>query len=53
MEDSIELFYSMFNNQFLLKCSFILFLNKKDLFEAKLQHIALNKFFPEYDGKKK
>ena len=30
-----------------------LFLNKKDLFETKLQHIALNKFFPKYDGKKK
>ncbi|KAH7689578.1 heterotrimeric G protein alpha subunit 4, partial [Aphelenchoides avenae] len=46
MEDCIELFNSMYHNEFLRKSSFILFLNKKDLFEEKLKHVSLAKFFP-------
>uniref|UniRef100_A0A0M3IHC8 G-protein alpha subunit n=1 Tax=Ascaris lumbricoides TaxID=6252 RepID=A0A0M3IHC8_ASCLU len=49
--DSVELFDEMLNNRYLLLCSFILFLNKKDLFEEKLQRIPLSKYFPNYKGK--
>ncbi|KAH7714566.1 guanine nucleotide-binding protein G(o) subunit alpha [Aphelenchoides avenae] len=52
MEDCIELFNSMYHNEFLRKSSFILFLNKKDLFEEKLKHVSLAKFFPTYSGKR-
>jgi GTPase SAR1 family protein len=50
LEDSVELFNSMYHNEFLRKCSFILFLNKKDIFEEKLRHVSLSKFFPGYAG---
>uniref|UniRef100_A0A915EMZ0 Uncharacterized protein n=1 Tax=Ditylenchus dipsaci TaxID=166011 RepID=A0A915EMZ0_9BILA len=50
MEDSVDLFNSMYKNGFLHKCSFILFLNKKDLFEEKLKHVPLSKFLPQYTG---
>nr|CAD2157593.1 unnamed protein product [Meloidogyne enterolobii] len=49
MDDSIELFRAMFYNQFLFKCSFILFLNKKDLFEHKLRYVPLKKFYPLFE----
>ena len=50
MRDSLELFTQMFKNQFLRKSSFILFLNKKDLFENKLSYSPLEKYFPKYEG---
>lgn len=49
MEDSIDLFRAMFYNQFLAKCSFILFLNKKDLFEQKLRYVPLQTFYPAFE----
>ena len=51
MVDSEELFYTMFQNNYMLKSSFILFFNKKDLFEDKLKHVDLKQFFPTYQGK--
>jgi hypothetical protein len=41
----------MFTNEFLRKASFILFLNKKDIFEDKMEHVELRKFFPSYAEK--
>lgn len=35
---------------FVLQCSFILFLNKKDLFEQKLKYVPLQKFYPPFEG---
>lgn len=49
MDDSIELFRAMFYNPFLAKCSFILFLNKKDLFEQKLRYVPLQKFYRNFE----
>jgi hypothetical protein len=50
MVDSEELFYTMFKNNYMLKSSFILFFNKKDLFEDKLKYVDLKQFYPEYKG---
>ncbi|VDM41322.1 unnamed protein product [Toxocara canis] len=48
LADSIDLFNQMLNNKYLLHCSFILFLNKKDLFEDKLRRVRLSKYFRAY-----
>uniref|UniRef100_A0A183BZA5 Guanine nucleotide-binding protein subunit alpha n=1 Tax=Globodera pallida TaxID=36090 RepID=A0A183BZA5_GLOPA len=53
MKDSIELFRAMFFNQFLIRSSFILFFNKKDLFEKKLRHVPLHKFYPTFEDRTK
>jgi guanine nucleotide-binding protein G(o) subunit alpha len=50
MKESLLLFDSIFNNKYFVKTSFILFLNKKDLFEEKIKHSPLTVCFPEYDG---
>ncbi len=50
MEESMGLFDSICNSKWFLKTSMILFLNKKDLFEEKIQQISINVCFPEYDG---
>jgi hypothetical protein len=50
LDDSVELFNQMYNNEFLRKCSFILFLNKKDILEHKVEHVEFSKFFPSYKG---
>ncbi|KAJ3344133.1 Guanine nucleotide-binding protein G(t) subunit alpha-2, partial [Kappamyces sp. JEL0680] len=46
--DSIVLFEQITSHPLLTKKSFILFLNKRDLFEKKIRKIHLDKFFPEY-----
>lgn len=50
MIESIKLFDSICNNKWFTETSIILFLNKKDLFEAKIQHSPLRVCFPEYTG---
>lgn len=50
VEDSVELFKRMFYNEFLLGVQFILFLNKKDLFEERLKIAPLEKYFPTFQG---
>jgi guanine nucleotide-binding protein G(o) subunit alpha len=50
MTESLHLFETIFNNRFFVKTSFILFLNKRDLFEEKIKHSPLTACFPEYDG---
>ncbi|KAI6191065.1 hypothetical protein M3Y97_00187300 [Aphelenchoides bicaudatus] len=51
LDDSVELFFNMYNNEFLRRCSFILFLNKKDILENKIQHTHFSKYFSNYKGK--
>ncbi|VDM80139.1 unnamed protein product [Strongylus vulgaris] len=48
--DSIDLFNDIVKNEFLKTCSFILFLNKVDLFKAKLSHTQLADYFNNYNG---
>jgi len=50
MKESLKLFDSICNLPFFAKTSMILFLNKKDLFEEKIQKSPLSICFPEYDG---
>ncbi|KAK5981973.1 Guanine nucleotide-binding protein alpha-5 subunit [Trichostrongylus colubriformis] len=48
--DSIDLFHEIIKNEFLKSSSFILFLNKVDLFKAKLLHSRLGDHFSSYTG---
>uniref|UniRef100_A0AAV2KRT1 Guanine nucleotide-binding protein G(I) subunit alpha n=1 Tax=Knipowitschia caucasica TaxID=637954 RepID=A0AAV2KRT1_KNICA len=50
MHESMKLFDSICNNKWFTETSIILFLNKKDLFEQKIQHSPLTICFPEYNG---
>lgn len=51
MMESMRLFDSICNNRWFKETSMILFLNKKDLFEAKIRTSPLSVCFPEYRGK--
>lgn len=51
MHESMKLFDSICNNKWFTETSIILFLNKKDLFENKIEKSPLNLCFPEYNGK--
>ncbi|XP_065319179.1 guanine nucleotide-binding protein G(i) subunit alpha-like isoform X2 [Gordionus sp. m RMFG-2023] len=50
MKESMKLFDSICNNKWFVDTSIILFLNKKDLFQEKIQKSPLNQCFPEYSG---
>lgn len=50
MVESLRLFQSICNNQWFVETSIILFLNKRDLFEAKIAKSPLTICFPEYAG---
>lgn len=50
MNESLVLFESVINSRWFLRTSIILFLNKIDLFKAKLPKIPLERYFPEYTG---
>jgi len=52
MHESLQLFDDICNNGWLQNVSMILFLNKKDLFQEKIQKVDLNYCFPEYTGGK-
>ena len=41
MVESLELFGSIVNNKFFTLSSFILFLNKRDLFEEKIKNVSI------------
>lgn len=53
MHESMKLFDSICNNKWFTDTSIILFLNKKDLFELKINKSPLTTCFPEYTGKLK
>jgi len=50
MHESLKLFKEICNSKWFTDTSMILFLNKKDLFEKKIQRIDLKVTFPEYGG---
>ncbi|KAG1686112.1 Guanine nucleotide-binding protein G(i) subunit alpha [Nymphon striatum] len=50
MTESMKLFDSICNNKWFVDTSIILFLNKKDLFEEKIQRSPLTICFPEFTG---
>lgn len=51
MHESMKLFESICNNKWFVETSIILFLNKKDLFERKINSSPLTICFPDYKGK--
>lgn len=50
MHESMQLFDSIVNNRWFTETSFILLLNKMDIFEERTRHSPLNLCFPEYQG---
>ena len=50
MEESLKLFQIITDCDYFKETSVILFLNKKDLFDEKIQFSNLVESFPEYDG---
>lgn len=50
MSEAMTLFESVANSRWFTKTSIILFLNKIDLFKAKLPVSPLNETFPEFKG---
>lgn len=50
MDESITLFEAIVNSRWFLRSSIILFLNKIDVFKAKLPKSPMDKYFPEYTG---
>ncbi|KAG8855304.1 Guanine nucleotide-binding protein alpha-2 subunit [Tulasnella sp. 330] len=50
MAESLVLFESVINSRWFLRTSIILFLNKIDVFKAKLPRVPLERYFPEYTG---
>ncbi|KAI7889932.1 small G-protein GPA3 [Mucor mucedo] len=50
MIESLIVFESVINSRWFLRTSIVLFLNKIDLFRAKLPRVPLNRFFPDYSG---
>jgi len=51
LEESIALFVTIIKNPWLRQSSMILFLNKKDIFDEKIQYFDLKDHFPDYNGK--
>jgi hypothetical protein len=50
MQEALKLFDSICNNKWFENTSIILFLNKVDLFKAKIEKVPLTVCFPAYDG---
>ncbi|KAI6244786.1 Guanine nucleotide-binding protein alpha-3 subunit [Erysiphe necator] len=50
MMESLVLFDSVVNSRWFMRTSIILFLNKVDLFRAKLARSPLSNWFPDYSG---
>ncbi|KAI5295754.1 Guanine nucleotide-binding protein alpha-2 subunit [Ascosphaera acerosa] len=50
MNESLILFDSVVNSRWFMRTSIVLFLNKVDLFRAKIDRSPLGKYFPEYSG---
>jgi guanine nucleotide-binding protein subunit alpha len=51
MSEALALFDSICNSRWFVLTSIILFLNKMDIFEKKLQSSPIEKAFPDYTGK--
>jgi len=51
MHESLQLFKELCSTKWFQRTAFILFLNKKDIFEEKIKRVPLTVCFPEYVGK--
>ena len=51
LDESIALFITILKNQWLQQSSMILFLNKEDIFDEKIQYFDLKDYHPDYCGK--
>ena len=52
MKESLKLFASVCNVKWFLKACMLLFLNKRDVFDEKIQYSPLTNAFEEYSGSK-
>jgi len=52
MHESLKLFREIVNSKWFVNTDVILFLNKRDLFETKIQKVDLTVCFPDYTGGK-
>jgi len=52
MTESLRVFKEIINNKWFRDTSIVLFLNKFDIFEEKIQKVDLNVCFPDYKGGK-
>lgn len=50
MDEALNLFEEISNSKWFGSTAMILFLNKRDLFQQKIQKVSLRVCFPEYDG---
>ena len=50
MQESMKLFESICGVRWFAKSAMLLFLNKKDVFDEKIQHSSLTTCFPDYKG---
>jgi len=50
LKESLNVFNQIINNNYFLRSTIILFLNKMDLFEDKIKRVRLKPYFPEYEG---
>lgn len=50
MLESLALFESIVNSRWFIHSSIMLFLNKVDIFKAKIANVPLEKYFPDYGG---
>eukprot|EP00026_Physarum_polycephalum_P007801 Phypoly_transcript_07868.p1 GENE.Phypoly_transcript_07868~~Phypoly_transcript_07868.p1 ORF type:complete len:351 (+),score=59.62 Phypoly_transcript_07868:171-1223(+) len=50
MHESLQLFKELCNTKWFMNTSFILFMNKKDIFEEKIKRVPLTVCFPDYSG---
>jgi len=50
MHESLQLFKELCNTRWFQQTAFILFLNKKDIFEEKIKRVPLTVCFPDYNG---
>jgi len=50
MQESLKLFKEICNSRWFIETSMILFLNKRDLFEQKIQRVDLKVTFDDYSG---
>ncbi|KZT09053.1 heterotrimeric G protein alpha subunit 4 [Laetiporus sulphureus 93-53] len=50
MQDAMTIWDSICHSQWFKQTSIILFLNKNDLFEKKVEHSNIKNFFPDYEG---
>jgi hypothetical protein len=50
MADALVLFEQTCKHPMLIKKNFVLFLNKKDLYEKKVHNVSISTYFPDYTG---